>query len=157
MLLRRRNTTSLTKFHPLTLHTSPNFSELTKHLTCEATIVKKIHIQKSKKKKQAWFLLNPFCNARGCVYWWKWNLFCNKGCDVLVGFQSFLKYMGCGGIWILLVIYSAKDTIYTLFVFCFSSVMGKRRGLMNPRHHCYGQETRTNEPTSPLLRARDED
>jgi hypothetical protein len=24
MLLRRRNTTSLTKFHPLTLHTSPN-------------------------------------------------------------------------------------------------------------------------------------
>jgi hypothetical protein len=27
----------------------------------------KIHIQKSREKKQAWFLLNPFCNA-GCVY-----------------------------------------------------------------------------------------
>jgi hypothetical protein len=39
--------------------------------------VKKIHIQKSRKKKQAWFLLNPFCNARGYVYWWKWNPFCN--------------------------------------------------------------------------------
>jgi hypothetical protein len=41
MLLRRRNTTSLTKFHPLTLHTSPSSCELTKHDTCEATIVKK--------------------------------------------------------------------------------------------------------------------
>jgi hypothetical protein len=40
MLLRRRNTTSLTKFHPLTLHTSPDSWELTKHRTCEATIVK---------------------------------------------------------------------------------------------------------------------
>jgi hypothetical protein len=53
MLLRRRNTTSLTKFHPLTFHTSPSSWELTKHRTCEATIVKKIHIQKSRKKKQA--------------------------------------------------------------------------------------------------------
>jgi hypothetical protein len=40
LLLRRRNTTSLKKFHPLTLHTSPNYLELTKHHTCEATIVK---------------------------------------------------------------------------------------------------------------------
>jgi hypothetical protein len=32
MLLRRRNTTSLMKFHPLTLHTSPNSWELTKYL-----------------------------------------------------------------------------------------------------------------------------
>jgi hypothetical protein len=47
MLLRRRNTTSL-KFHPLTLHTSPNSWELTKHYTCEATIMKRIHIQKSR-------------------------------------------------------------------------------------------------------------
>jgi hypothetical protein len=38
---------------------------------------KKIHIQKLRKKKQALFLLNPFCNAGGCVYWWKWNPFCN--------------------------------------------------------------------------------
>jgi hypothetical protein len=37
----------------------------------------KIHKLKSRKKKQAWFLLNPFCNARGCVYWSKWNMFCN--------------------------------------------------------------------------------
>jgi hypothetical protein len=57
----------------------------------------------------------------------------------------------------LLVIYSAKDTIYTLFIFCFSSVTGKRRGLTNQGRLCYGQETRINEPTSPLLRARDED
>jgi hypothetical protein len=35
----------------------------------------KIHIHKSRKKKQDWFLLNPFCNA-GCVHWWKWNPFC---------------------------------------------------------------------------------
>jgi hypothetical protein len=34
-------------------YTSPNSWELTKHRTCEATIVKKIHIQKSRKKKQA--------------------------------------------------------------------------------------------------------
>jgi hypothetical protein len=58
---------------------------------------------------------------------------------------------------ILLVIYSTKDTIYTLFIFCFSSVMGKRRGLTNQRRLCYGQEKRTNEQASPLLRARDED
>jgi hypothetical protein len=68
----------LTKFHPLALHTSPNSWELTKHHTCEVTIVKKIHIQKSRKKNQASFLLkSPFCKARGCVYWWKWNPFCN--------------------------------------------------------------------------------
>jgi hypothetical protein len=41
MLLRRRNTTSLAKFHPLALHTCPNSWELTKHRTCEATIAKK--------------------------------------------------------------------------------------------------------------------
>jgi hypothetical protein len=46
ILLRRRNTTSLTKCHSLTLHTSPDSWELTKHRTCEATVVKKIHIQK---------------------------------------------------------------------------------------------------------------
>jgi hypothetical protein len=57
----------------------------------------------------------------------------------------------------LLVIYSAKDIIYILFIFCFSSVTGKRRGLTNPGRLCYGQETRTNEPAAPLLRARYED
>jgi hypothetical protein len=52
MLLRRRNTTSLTKFHPLTLHRSPNSSELTKHRTCEATIVKKsIYRNEGRKSK----------------------------------------------------------------------------------------------------------
>jgi hypothetical protein len=50
--------------------------EVTKRRTCEASIVKKIQIQKSRKKKQAWFLLNPFCNE-GCVYSWKRNPFCN--------------------------------------------------------------------------------
>jgi hypothetical protein len=53
MLLRRKNKTSLTKFHPLTRHTSPNSWKLIKHRTCEATLVKKIYIQKSRKKKQA--------------------------------------------------------------------------------------------------------
>jgi hypothetical protein len=52
MLLRRRNTTSLTKFHTLTLHTSPNSSELTKHRTCEETIVKKsIYRNQGRKSK----------------------------------------------------------------------------------------------------------
>jgi hypothetical protein len=63
-----------------------------------------------------------------------------------------------GGISILFVIYEMwwnlnpacnifyKDTLYTLFIFCFSSVMGKRKGLTNPGRLCYGQETRTNEP-----------
>jgi hypothetical protein len=52
MLLRRRNTISLTKFHPLTLHTSPNSSELTKHRTCKATIVKKsIYRNQGRKSK----------------------------------------------------------------------------------------------------------
>jgi hypothetical protein len=52
MLLRRRNTTSLTKFHPLTLHTSPSSWELTKHHTCEATIVKKsIYRNQGRKSK----------------------------------------------------------------------------------------------------------
>jgi hypothetical protein len=30
----------------------------------------KIHMQKWRKKKQAWFRLNRFCNTGGCVYWW---------------------------------------------------------------------------------------
>jgi hypothetical protein len=52
MLLRRRNATSLTKFHPLALHTSPNSWELTKHCTCEATIVKKfIYRNQGRKSK----------------------------------------------------------------------------------------------------------
>jgi hypothetical protein len=53
MLLRRRNTTNLTKFHPLKLHRSSDSLEVTKRRTCEASIVKKIQIQKSRKKKQA--------------------------------------------------------------------------------------------------------
>jgi hypothetical protein len=52
MLLRRRNTTSLMKFHPMTLHTSPNFLELTKYRTCEVTIVKKfIYRNQGRKSK----------------------------------------------------------------------------------------------------------
>jgi hypothetical protein len=43
--------TSLTKFHPLTLHTSPNSWELTKHHTCEATIVKKNPYTEIKEEK----------------------------------------------------------------------------------------------------------
>jgi hypothetical protein len=60
MLLRRRNTTSLTKFLLLTLHTSPNSLELTKHHICEATIVKKSiyrnHGRKSKPDSAESFL-----------------------------------------------------------------------------------------------------
>jgi hypothetical protein len=52
MLLTRRNTTNLTKFHPFTLHTSPNSWELTKHRTCEAIIVKKfIYRNQGRKSK----------------------------------------------------------------------------------------------------------
>jgi hypothetical protein len=52
--------------------------------------------------------------------------------------------MGCGGIWILLVIYSAKDIIYILFIYILLQFSNR-------------QETRINEPASPLLQARDED
>jgi hypothetical protein len=52
MLLRTMYRTSLTKFHPLTLHTSPDSWELTKHRTCEATIVKKsIYRNQGRKSK----------------------------------------------------------------------------------------------------------
>jgi hypothetical protein len=47
--------------------------------------------------------------------------------------------------------------IFCLYIFCFSSVTGKRRGLTNQCRHCYVQEMRTNEPASPLLQERDED
>jgi hypothetical protein len=54
MLLRRRNTTSLTKFHPLTLHTSRDSWELinkTPYLRSDHS--EKIYLQKSRKKQQA--------------------------------------------------------------------------------------------------------
>jgi hypothetical protein len=58
MLLRRRNTTSLTKFYPLTLHTNPNSWELTKHRNCEATIVKKsIYRNQGRKSKSNFYLI----------------------------------------------------------------------------------------------------
>jgi hypothetical protein len=50
MMLRRRNTTSLMKFHPLTLHTSPDSWELTKHRTCEATILKNPYTEIKEEK-----------------------------------------------------------------------------------------------------------
>jgi hypothetical protein len=51
-MLLRRNTTSLMKFHPLTIHTSPDSWELTKHRTCEATVVKKsIYRNQGRKSK----------------------------------------------------------------------------------------------------------
>jgi hypothetical protein len=54
--------------------------------------------------------------------------------------------MGCGGILILLVIYSIKNTIYILFIFFFNSVMGVNI-----------KETRISQPASLQSRARDED
>jgi hypothetical protein len=78
------------------------------------------------------------------MYWWNFSPFCNIW-DV-VEFEFCLQY----------ILPMILD-IFCLYIFCFSSVTGKRRGLTNPRHHCYGQETRTNEPASPLLWARDED
>jgi hypothetical protein len=50
MLLRRRNTTSLVKFHPFTLRTSPDSWELTKHRTCEAIIVKNPYTEIKEEK-----------------------------------------------------------------------------------------------------------
>jgi hypothetical protein len=49
--------------------------ELTKHHTCEATIMKKsIYRNQGRKSKHDfyWILF-----AGGCLYWWKWNPFCN--------------------------------------------------------------------------------
>jgi hypothetical protein len=62
MLLRRRNTTSLTKFHPLTLHTSPNSWELAKQRTYEATIVKKPYTE-IKEEKASLISAESFFNA----------------------------------------------------------------------------------------------
>jgi hypothetical protein len=91
MLLLRRNTTSLTKFHPLTLHTSPNYSELTKHRTCEATIVKKsIYRNQGRKSKPdfCWILFvmpedvsiggkESVLNIKDAMYWRNFNPFWN--------------------------------------------------------------------------------
>jgi hypothetical protein len=49
-MLLRRNTTILMKFHPLTLHRSPNSWELTKHCTCEAIIVKNPYTEIKEEK-----------------------------------------------------------------------------------------------------------
>jgi hypothetical protein len=90
MLLRRRNTTSLTKFHPLTIYTSPNSWELTKHRTCEATIVKKsIYRNQGRRSKPDFcriLFVKPedvsiggnrirFCNIKDAMYWWNFNPF----------------------------------------------------------------------------------
>jgi hypothetical protein len=50
MLSSRRITTILKKFLPLTLHTSPDSWEVTKHRTCEATIVKNPYIEIKEEK-----------------------------------------------------------------------------------------------------------
>jgi hypothetical protein len=51
----RRNTTSLTKLHSLTIHTSPSSWELTKHRSCEATIVKKSIYRNQGRKSKPYF------------------------------------------------------------------------------------------------------
>lgn len=51
MLLRRRNTTSLMKSHPLTLHTCPDYWQMIKHHTCEPTTRKKSISKKQGKSK----------------------------------------------------------------------------------------------------------
>jgi hypothetical protein len=50
MLSRRRITTSLMKFHPLTLHTSPDSWKVTKLHTCQATIVKNPYTENKEEK-----------------------------------------------------------------------------------------------------------
>jgi hypothetical protein len=55
MLSRRRITTSLMKFHPLTLHTSPDSWKVTKLHTCQATIVKKSIYRKQGRKSKSDF------------------------------------------------------------------------------------------------------
>jgi hypothetical protein len=115
----------------------------------------KIHIQKSRKKKQVWFLLNPFCNA-GCVYWWKWNHFV-------------IQRMWCiSGIWILFVIYRMwwnlnpfcnifclRYNIYSVYILLqFSKYVV---GYFSSRTTVNIKVTRISQPVSPLLRARDED
>jgi hypothetical protein len=75
-VVEEENTTSLTKFYHLTLHTSPNYWELTKHRTCEVTIMKSPYTE-IKEEKASLIFTESFFNARGCVYWRKWYLFCN--------------------------------------------------------------------------------
>jgi hypothetical protein len=53
MLLRRRNTTSLTKFHPFDTSYKPQLFGTNKIPYLRSDHSEKIHIQKSRKKKQA--------------------------------------------------------------------------------------------------------
>jgi hypothetical protein len=39
--------------------------------------VKKSIYRNQGRKSKLDFCWIFFCNARGCVYWWKWNHFCN--------------------------------------------------------------------------------
>jgi hypothetical protein len=48
------------EFHPFTLHISPNSSELTKHRTCEATIVKKNPYTEIKEEKASLIFAESF-------------------------------------------------------------------------------------------------
>jgi hypothetical protein len=74
MLLRRRNTTSLVKFHPFTLRTSPDSWELTKHRTCEAIIVKNPYTEIKEEKAKfdfCWILFvmqNVSIDGNGIIF-----------------------------------------------------------------------------------------
>jgi hypothetical protein len=85
--------------------------------------------------------MNPFCNAGGCVYWWKWNLFCNikdamylwnfnPFCNIwdVVEFESYLQYI-LPKILYIFCLYSASVQYWVL--------ISKRQGLANPRRLSY--------------------
>ena len=63
MLLRRRNTTNLMKFLPLTCHTCPDSWQMKKHHTCDATIRKPSKsIKQGKSKLDVCIVeIEPFC------------------------------------------------------------------------------------------------
>jgi hypothetical protein len=111
-MLLRRNTTSLTKFHPLTFHTSPDSWELTKHRACKATVLKKSMYRNQGRKSKP-----DFC----------WILFVVPE-DVSIGGNGIcfvIQRMGCiGGISILFEIYGMWWNLNpTCNIFCLYSAL----------------------------------
>jgi hypothetical protein len=104
-------------------------------------VKKSIYRNQGRKSKPD--LLNPFCSARGCVYWWKWNPFCNiKDAMYWWNFNLLVIY----GMWL--------NSNPSCNIFCQRYYINSVYIMLQFSN---GQETRTNEPASPLLRARDED
>jgi hypothetical protein len=100
----------------------------------------KIHIQKSRKKKQVW------CGNGICFVIYRMR--CIGGISIL-----FIIYEMWWNLNPACNIFCQRYYIYAVYILLLFS-NGKEMRINEPRCHCYRQETRTNEPVSPLLWAR---